>query len=91
MGDLIKAGTIQDRSGKNYWNLDESEVHLGPGAKLDGKDIAVADAVIASVDVEYAQWNVACHRAAGRMADNGAAMGVGQVHLDAHQDHHAVR
>lgn len=54
MGDLIKAGTIQDRSGKNYWNLDESEVHLGPGAKLDGKDIAVADAVIASVDVEYA-------------------------------------
>ncbi len=52
---LIKAGTIQDRFGKNYWNLDASEVHLGPGAKLDGKDIAVADAVIASVDVEYAQ------------------------------------
>lgn len=55
MGDLIKAGTIQDKAGKNYWNLDASEVHLGPGAKLDGKDIAVADAVIASVDVEYAQ------------------------------------
>lgn len=55
MGDLIKVGTIQDKSGKNYWNLDASEVHLGPGAKLDGKDIAVADAVIASVDVEYAQ------------------------------------
>lgn len=53
--NLIKAGTIQDRSGKNYWNLDESEVHLGPGAKLGDKDIAVADAVIASVDVEYAQ------------------------------------
>lgn len=53
--NLIKAGTIQDRSGKNYWNLDASEFHLGPGAKLDGKDIAVADAVIASVDVEYAQ------------------------------------
>lgn len=52
---LIKAGTIQDKSGKNYWNLDASEVRLGPGAKLDGKDIAVADAVIASVDVEYAQ------------------------------------
>lgn len=55
MGDLIKAGTIQDKSGKNYWNLDASEFHLGPGATLDGKDIAVADAVIASVDVEYAQ------------------------------------
>lgn len=53
--NLIKAGTIQDKSGKNYWNLDASEFHLGPGAKLDGKDIAVADAVIASVDVEYAQ------------------------------------
>lgn len=48
MGDLIKAGTIQDKAGKNYWNLDESEVHLGPGAKLDGKDIATTDAVVAS-------------------------------------------
>lgn len=48
MGDLIKAGTIQDRSGKNYWNLDESEVHLGPGAKLGDKDIATTDAVVAS-------------------------------------------
>lgn len=48
MGDLIKAGTIQDRGGKNYWNLDESEVHLGPGAKLGDKDIATTDAVVAS-------------------------------------------
>lgn len=55
MGDLIKAGTIQDRAGKNYWNLDESELHIGPGAKLGDKDIATTDAVIASVDVEYAQ------------------------------------
>lgn len=52
---LITAGIIQDKSGKNYWNLDKSEFHLGPGATLDGKDIAVTDAVIASVDVEYAQ------------------------------------
>lgn len=55
MGDLIKAGTIQDRACKNYWNLDESELHIGPGAKLGDKDIATTDAVIASVDVEYAQ------------------------------------
>ena len=54
-GDLIKAGTIQDRAGKNYWNLDESELHIGPGTKLGDKDIATTDAVIASVDVEYAQ------------------------------------
>lgn len=53
--NLIKAGTIQDKAGKNYWNLDAGEFHLGPGATLDGKDIAVTDAVIASVDVEYAQ------------------------------------
>lgn len=53
--NLIKAGTIQDKSGKNYWNLDESELHIGPGAKLGDKDIATTDAVIASVDVEYAQ------------------------------------
>lgn len=55
MGDLIKAGTIQDRSGKNYWNLDESEVHLGPGAKLDGKDIATTDTVAASRVKLYAK------------------------------------
>lgn len=48
MGDLIKAGTIQDRAGKNYWNLDESELHIGPGAKLGDKDIATTDAVVAS-------------------------------------------
>ncbi|WP_342996982.1 phage tail spike protein [Collinsella aerofaciens] len=55
MGDLIKAGTIQDRSGKNYWNLDESEVHLGPGAKLDGKDIATTNAVVKSTVKLYAK------------------------------------
>jgi hypothetical protein len=48
MGDLIKAGTIQDKAGKNYWNLDESELHIGPGAKLGDKDIATTDAVVAS-------------------------------------------
>lgn len=55
MGDLIKAGTIQDRSGKNYWNLDESEVHLGPGAKLDGKDIATTNAVVKSTVKLYSK------------------------------------
>lgn len=55
LGDLIKAGTIQDKAGKNYWNIDESELHIGPGTKLGDKDIATTDAVIASVDVEYAQ------------------------------------
>ena len=48
MGDLIKAGTIQDKAAKNYWNLDESELHIGPGAKLGDKDIATTDAVVAS-------------------------------------------
>lgn len=48
LGDLIKAGTIQDKAGKNYWNLDESELHIGPGTKLGDKDIATTDAVVAS-------------------------------------------
>lgn len=48
LGDLIKAGTIKDKAGKNYWNLDESELHIGPGAKLGDKDIATTDAVVAS-------------------------------------------
>lgn len=55
LGDLIKAGTIQDKSGKNYWNLDESELHIGPGAKLGDKDIATTDAVIASRVKLYAR------------------------------------
>lgn len=55
LGDLIKAGTIQDKSGKNYWNLDESEVHLGPGAKLDGKDIATTNTVVKSTVKLYAK------------------------------------
>lgn len=55
MGDLIKAGTIQDRSGKNYWNLDESELHIGPGAKLGDKDIATTDTVVKSTVKLYAK------------------------------------
>lgn len=55
LGDLIKVGTIQDKSGKNYWNLDESKVHLGPGAKLDGKDIATTNTVVKSTVKLYAR------------------------------------
>lgn len=53
--NLIKAGTIQDKSGKNYWNLDASEFHLGPGAKLDDKDIATTDTVVKSTVKLYAK------------------------------------
>lgn len=53
--NLIKAGTIQDKSCKNYWNLDASEVHLGPGATLDDKDIATTDTVVASRVKLYAK------------------------------------
>lgn len=55
LGDLIKAGTIQDKSGKNYWNLDTSEFHLGPGATLDGKDIATTNTVVKSTVKLYAR------------------------------------
>lgn len=53
--NLIKAGTIQDKSGKNYWNIDASEVHLGPGATLDDKDIATTDTVVKSTVKLYAK------------------------------------
>ena len=53
--NLIKAGTIQDNAGKNYWNLDASEVHLGPGATLDDKDIATTDTVVKSTVKLYAK------------------------------------
>ena len=52
---LITAGIIQDKSGKNYWNLDKSEVHLGPGATLDDKDIATTDTVVKSTVKLYAK------------------------------------
>lgn len=55
MGDLIKAGTIQDRTGRNYWNLDTGDFHLAPGAQLDGKDIATSDTVVASRVKLYAK------------------------------------
>lgn len=55
MGDLIKAGTIQDRTGRNYWNLDTGDFHLAPGTQLDGKDIATSDTVIASRVKLYAK------------------------------------
>lgn len=53
--NLIKAGIIMDKSGKNYWNLDASEVHLGPGATLDDKDIATTDTVVKSTVKLYAK------------------------------------
>lgn len=53
--NLIKAGIIQDKSGKNYWNLDASEVHLGPGATLDDKDIATTDTVVKATVKLYAK------------------------------------
>lgn len=53
--NLITAGIIQDKSSKNYWNLDASEVHLGPGATLDDKDIATTDTVVASRVKLYAK------------------------------------
>lgn len=53
--NLIKDGIIQDKSGKNYWNLDASEVHLGPGATLDDKDIATTDTVVKSTVKLYAK------------------------------------
>ena len=53
--NLIKAGIIKDKAGKNYWNLDASEVHLGPGATLDDKDIATTDTVVASRVKLYAK------------------------------------
>ena len=53
--NLIRAGMLQDKTGTNYWNLDTGDFRLAAGAQLGGKDIATTDAVIKSVDVEYAQ------------------------------------
>lgn len=53
--DRVRAGLLTDEKGKNYWDLDSGEFRLSAGTTIGNKDIATADAVIASVDVEYAQ------------------------------------
>ena len=53
--DRVRAGLLTDEKGKNYWDLDTGEFRLSSGTTVGNKDIATADAVIASVDVEYAQ------------------------------------
>ena len=53
--DRVRAGLLTDEKGKNYWDLDTGEFRLSAGTTVGNKDIATADAVIASVDVEYAQ------------------------------------
>ena len=47
LASLITAGTIQDKTGNNYWNLDTGELRMTGYAK-DSETIS-------SVDVEYAQ------------------------------------
>lgn len=53
--DRVRAGLLTDEKGKNCWDLDTGEFRLSAGTTVGSKDIATTDAVIASVDVEYAQ------------------------------------
>ncbi len=55
MASLITAGILQDKEGKNFWNLDTGDFRLSAGATVDGKAVATADSTISGVDVEYAQ------------------------------------
>lgn len=53
--DRIRAGLLTDDVGKNFWDLTTGDFSLSAGATVGSKPIATTDAVIASVDVEYAQ------------------------------------
>ena len=53
--DRIRAGLLTDDVGKNFWDLTTGDFSLSAGATVGSKQIATTDAVIASVDVEYAQ------------------------------------
>ncbi len=44
---LVKAGTLQDKTGTNYWNMETGDFRL--------TGVAKADETISAVDVEYAQ------------------------------------
>ena len=50
----LVAGYIGSPDGGNYWNLDTGELRIASDTTIGGKQIATADAVIESVDVEYA-------------------------------------
>ncbi|MEF2593713.1 MAG: hypothetical protein U0M51_04130 [Eggerthellaceae bacterium] len=52
--DYITTGRIESQDGQNFIDLDTGETRLAATAKVGGKPIATADAVIESVDVEYA-------------------------------------
>ena len=53
--DRIRAGLLTDDVGKNFWDLTTGDFSLSAGATVGSKQIATTDAVIASIDVEYAQ------------------------------------
>lgn len=53
---IVSAGTIRDKKGANYWNLDESLLRLSSDSTtLDDEAIAIRKDTIKGVDVQYAQ------------------------------------
>lgn len=59
--NLIKAGTISDTQGYNYWNLQTGEFRLSANTQVGSNttlgDLAYKDSTIVEVDVEYALGN----------------------------------
>lgn len=48
--DLMRAGIIADKAGKNFWNLNTGEFSLSASASVDGEELGAS---VVSVDVQY--------------------------------------
>lgn len=48
--DLLRAGIIADKAGKNFWNLNTGEFSLSASASVDGEELGAS---VVSVDVQY--------------------------------------
>lgn len=54
MANYIITGTLSDKQGNNYWNLDTGEFRLSAQTTIDDKEIATKDETTQYVLVEYA-------------------------------------
>lgn len=81
--DLVRAGTITDVAGKNFWDLDNGEFSLASTAKVGGKTVAViAQEAADDVDDSLTQREIF-----NRLTNNGQTQGIylsaGKLYINA--------
>lgn len=93
---LIKAGTIQDSAGLNYWNMETGDFQLSTGAKIGNSTIASASDVDSALTEAESYADAAAdalnealdqEEVFNRLTNDGAAVGIylsgGQLYINA--------